>query len=368
MNRLFIILIVFICSCSKVDKYELTVSTNRTNPFYIFEYKDGKFNKADSSFSSSGKHIFNFNNVKHQVYWCGESTNKSFVFIAKPVGKCKVSVNEFDVTKMKVDKDSTNILLHEFFKKRVHFIEKYSAANENEKNEILDSFYSYIRSFIYAHKNSPAILMALNDLALNPIQFLEEIYLIKKVIEDQYDNSSYLKEVKNLIQLAQQQERNSNLQIQREKEAKERRKALGIEIGQVAPEIILKNPEGFTYKLSDLKDQIVLLDFWASWCRPCRAENPNVVKLYEQYNKEGFTVFSVSLDQKLELWEAAIKNDRLVWPYHVSDLNGWYSSAAKLYGVESIPSTFLLDKGNKIAAYNLRGEALIQKVKELMNE
>ena len=121
---------------------------------------------------------------------------------------------------------------------------------------------------------------------------------------------------------------NNNLQIQREKEAKERRKALGIEIGQVAPEIILKNPEGFTYKLSDLKDQIVLLDFWASWCRPCRAENPNVVKLYEQYNKEGFTVFSVSLDQKLELWEAAIINDRLVWPYHVSDLNGWYSSAA----------------------------------------
>ena len=117
MNRLFIILIVFICSCSKVDKYELTVSTNRTNPFYIFEYKDGKFNKADSSFSTTGKHIFNFNNVKHQVYWCGESTNKSFVFIAKPVGKCKVSVNEFDLTKMKVDKDSTNILLHEFFKK-----------------------------------------------------------------------------------------------------------------------------------------------------------------------------------------------------------------------------------------------------------
>ena len=368
MKRLFIILIVFICSCSKVDEYVLTVSTNSPNPFYIFEYKDGQFNKSDSSFNSSGKHTFNFNNEKHHVYWCGESTNNCFVFIAKPIGKCEVNVNEFDVTKMKVDKDSTNIFLHEFLQKRVYFIETYSAAIESEKNEILDSFYTYIKGFIHAQKDSPVILMTLNDLTLNPIQFLDEIFIIKKVIEDKYNNPSYLKEVENLIQLAQQQERNNNLQIQREKEAKERRKALGLEIGQIAPEIIMKSPDGNTYKLSDLKDQIVLLDFWASWCRPCRAENPNVVQLYEQYNKEGFTVFSVSLDQKLELWEAAIEKDRLIWPYHVSDLNGWYSSAAKQYGVESIPSTFLLNKGNKIAAYNLRGEALTQKVKELLNE
>ena len=123
MNKLFIILIVFICSCSEVDEYVLKVGTNSPNPFYIFEYKNGQFNKVDSSFNSSGKHTFNFHNVKHHVYWCGENTNKCFVFIAKPIGKCEVNVNEFDVTKMKVDKDSTNILLHEFFQKRVHFIE-----------------------------------------------------------------------------------------------------------------------------------------------------------------------------------------------------------------------------------------------------
>ena len=117
MKRLFIILIVFICSCSKVDEYVLTVSTNSPNPFYIFEYKDGQFITSDSSFNSSGKHTFNFHNEKHHVYWCGENTNKCFVFIAKPIGKCEVNVNEFDVTKMKVDKDSTNILLHDFFKK-----------------------------------------------------------------------------------------------------------------------------------------------------------------------------------------------------------------------------------------------------------
>ena len=128
----------------------------------------GNLLQADSSFNSSGKHIFNFNNVKHHVYWCGENTNKCFVFIAKPVGKCKVNVNEFDVTKMKVDKDSTNILLHEFFKKRVHFIEMYSEAEESKKNEILETFYTYIKDFIYAHKNSPAILMTLNDLVLKP--------------------------------------------------------------------------------------------------------------------------------------------------------------------------------------------------------
>jgi peroxiredoxin len=137
-------------------------------------------------------------------------------------------------------------------------------------------------------------------------------------------------------------------------------------IGSVAPDISLANPNGKDIALSDLRGKVVLLDFWASWCRPCRMENPNVVNLYHQYKSKGFTVYSVSLDNDKMRWESAIQQDGLVWDYHVSDLKGWNTSVGPLYGIQSIPQTFLLDKDGKIIATNLRGEALAQKLKEIL--
>jgi thiol-disulfide isomerase/thioredoxin len=118
-------------------------------------------------------------------------------------------------------------------------------------------------------------------------------------------------------------------------------------------------------KLSDLQGQVVLLDFWASWCGPCRAENPNVVRAYQKYKDAGFTIMSVSLDSNKEKWLAAIANDQLSWPNHVSDLGGWNSKVAKLYGVQSIPFTVLLDKEGKVIATNLRGAALEQTLEQI---
>ena len=109
-----------------------------------------------------------------------------------------------------------------------------------------------------------------------------------------------------------------------------------------------------------------MLDFWASWCRPCRAENPNVVNVYNKYKNKGFTVYSVSLDQKREQWLNAISKDGLIWPNHVSDLQGWRSAAGAIYGINSIPKTFLIDRNGNIAATNLRGQELEKKVKELL--
>ncbi len=152
-----------------------------------------------------------------------------------------------------------------------------------------------------------------------------------------------------------------------------------VKIGAPAPEIEAMSPDGKKYKLSELKGQIVLLDFWASWCGPCRRENPNVVKTYDKYKDKGFTVFSVSLDgldartkarfssqeqidQQMEAqrnrWVSAIAKDQLKWPYHVSDLKKWESLAAQTYGVRGIPKTFLIDRDGKIAAVNPRGPAL----------
>lgn len=136
---------------------------------------------------------------------------------------------------------------------------------------------------------------------------------------------------------------------------------VGTEIGDKAPDIALPGLDGKEIKLSDLKGQIVLVDFWASWCGPCRRENPNVIRAYKKYQKakfksaDGFEVFSISLDKNQKAWEAAIKKDGLFWDYHVSDLKGWSSEAAGLYRVSSIPTSFLIDENGIIIGKNLRG-------------
>jgi thiol-disulfide isomerase/thioredoxin len=134
--------------------------------------------------------------------------------------------------------------------------------------------------------------------------------------------------------------------------------------GKTPPEIALKNPNGKTVKLSDLKGKVVMIDFWASWCGPCRRENPNVVKLYKKYANKGFEILGVSLDKDKKRWVDAIKQDKLDW-LHVSDLKAWQSAAAQTYGVSAIPATFLLDKDGKMIAKGLRGAALEQKLEEI---
>jgi len=135
------------------------------------------------------------------------------------------------------------------------------------------------------------------------------------------------------------------------------RKAKKLMPGIQAPEIVQKSPEGKELKLSDYKGKIVLIDFWASWCGPCRRENPNVVRVYNKFKDKGFEIFGVSLDKSKDKWIAAIKKDKLTWP-HVSDLKGWGSKHAKDYGVTGIPQTFLIDKEGRIIAKNLKGAQL----------
>ena len=136
-------------------------------------------------------------------------------------------------------------------------------------------------------------------------------------------------------------------------------------VGDEAPDIELPDPDGNMRKLSDLRGKVVLVDFWASWCGPCRRENPNVVRTYYRYRDKGFEVFSVSLDNDRNKWLEAIQRDGLVWPNHVSDLRGWSSAGGRLYGIMSIPATVLVDRDGKILARNLRGPQLEQKLNEI---
>jgi len=142
--------------------------------------------------------------------------------------------------------------------------------------------------------------------------------------------------------------------------------------GKVAPDFTLKDPYGKKITLSSLKGQVVLVDFWASWCAPCRAENKNVVELYKKYNPKGFTVMSVSIDEDKEKWTAAVEKDNLPWKNQVSSLVGWECPVAKLfglgYGMTGVPYSLLLDKEGKVCGYNLRGEELKAKLEEIFGE
>lgn len=138
-----------------------------------------------------------------------------------------------------------------------------------------------------------------------------------------------------------------------------------VKVGDVAPDFSLPDPSGKNIKLSSFRGKYVLVDFWASWCKPCRMENPNVVKAYQQYKNKNFTVLGVSLDKKKEAWVQAIQADGLSWN-HVSDLKFWESAVVPLFGINAIPTNFLLDPQGKVIAANLRGDALEQKLQEVV--
>lgn len=140
-----------------------------------------------------------------------------------------------------------------------------------------------------------------------------------------------------------------------------------LSLGQIAPDFELPNPEGDLVKLSDLRGNYVMIDFWAAWCKPCREENPNVVRLYEAYKDKGFDIIGVSLDRKKEDWVEAIKQDGLTWT-QVSDLAYFNSAAAVLYQIEAIPATYLLDPEGKIIGKDLRGPSLENKLAEIFNK
>lgn len=226
--------------------------------------------------------------------------------------------------------------------------------------EIIETHTSYTKSFITDNSTSLAGLMALyqqiapRKYVLSPKEDYEYFALVDSSLMATIPKSD-------AVQALHAQMQEINRQIKQEQEINE---AVGI--GTIAPEIKLPTPNGDTLALSSFRGKYVLLDFWASWCRPCRIENPHLVKAYEKYQDKGFEIFQVSLDKKRDSWVKAIEKDQLYWP-QVSDLKYWHSEPAKLYKVQAIPANFLIDKNGRIVAKNLRGDALDAKLSEIFN-
>ena len=230
---------------------------------------------------------------------------------------------------------------------------KRAAAKEAASAKV-DSIRDLSLAFAQKHSNSLAALSALESLDATEHKALFKSTL--EALKSDFSESFYYGKIKSAYDRAMLPRKLdlSNPANQSKRSTKNSKYGQG----EMAPDIVMNDPDGKERKLSDLRGKVVLLDFWASWCGPCRRENPNVVRAYEKYKDDGFEVFSVSLDSDAARWKKAIEQDQLVWPNHVSDLQGWRSAAAREYGISSIPHTMLIDRDGAILATHLRGSGV----------
>jgi thiol-disulfide isomerase/thioredoxin len=219
-------------------------------------------------------------------------------------------------------------------------IDSMSNALEKPYTELVDQHNQFLKNFIEKNPSSFASLAAIQQ--LQPEEFMDTYYKLDEGLFSKYPNSKYIKSFHESVSASKK-----------------------IAIGTLAPDITMNTPQEKPLSLSSLRGKIVLVDFWASWCGPCRAENPNVVSAYNKYKSKGFDVFSVSLDKDMDKWKQAIKADNLTWTNHVCDFKFWQSPIVALYNFNSIPTNVLIDKDGKIIAKNLRGEDLEKKLAEV---
>lgn len=231
------------------------------------------------------------------------------------------------------------------------------ATDPSKKDEVNKSmtlaYKQYIgrqQTFIAQNKNSAALYPALTQ--IDPSKDFKSYEAVAQQLVRAFPKSPSIQKIEeNLGALQEEQAKNDPLGK-----------------GKLAPDFEEMMPDSTMMKLSDLRGKVVLLDFWASWCGPCRRENPNVVNMYNKYKDQGFTVMSVSLDRDYSRWIAAIEKDGLIWPNHVSDLKQWQSRVGSIYGVSSIPFTVLIDREGKIIGKNIRGAQLEVELARIFGE
>ncbi len=270
-------------------------------------------------------------NSSFKIYGDGSNISNFCNFVGSDESKI---INDFSIISRKWNQktDSALIAINKDTT-RIKIINDYM-----EKQHTL--FMNDLQTFIRANKNTAALYFALPHIQTKDVAQLESVinelnsaFNISPTVKEIYRNYTESKKIKE--------------------------DAILVAPGKISPDFEeLMLDQKTKMKLSDLRGNVVLLDFWASWCAPCRKENPALVELYKKYKKDGFTIMSVSFDTDKEKWKSAIIADKLTWTNHVSDLGGWNSKVGKIYKVNSVPFTVLIDKDGKIIKLNLRGEAL----------
>ncbi len=300
------------------------------------------------------------------VYLTVSGVPSNLPLIVEPGSNIKVDVDITHMRNSSVLSEGLNKKLYDYFDqlklfndKQEKLVKLYQAAQnkatEAEKTKIINRYYNidderheYEYKVIKDNKDNLVGAMIFEKLTFDKAE--PNFNKLKKLYESFPQEIKDLPNVKNAIQIVNQKAK--------------------ISIGSKAPDFSAPTPDGKMLSLKDVMGKVTIIDFWASWCKPCRAENPYVVEIYKKYHPKGLNIIGVSLDRpgNKEAWVNAIKNDHLDW-YHVSNLKYWNDPIARdLYGVQSIPATFILDKNGVIRAKNLRRDRLEAKVKELLEE
>ncbi len=340
---------------------------NGSNDTLKLIQNDGKQNRLITSIplDSQGKfsQTIKLSSKDYYLLQLNENQNVNIVIdqTDKPIEIYSDGKNMFRYTNFKNSEASQS--LNEFlrtsaiYKHKLDSVNQYLQQNRQNQQQIKQSFQPIYQTFINdraqfmkINSGSPALIGVLSTLDIE-----NEFSTYEKVVEELNKAFGESPTIKRIYK-----------QYKANKEIIKARQPLAM--GSDAIDIALPNPKGDTLRLSDYEGHYVLLDFWASWCGPCRRENPNVVNMYNKYKDKGFVIFSVSLDKSKSGWEKAIQQDGLVWDTHVSDLKYWNSAPAKAYKVHSIPHSFLINPEGKIVDQNLRGEGLQNKLREIYGE
>jgi peroxiredoxin len=326
-------------------------------------HKSNEKEITDSTKVASGKFTFNLKAGESAAYWFTLSrepnAQPNYMFFSDPgTIKVKIIADSMQFSSAEGGQSQRDYMEYRSFinnlimiqqKMQADFNEAAQKGDMNAQNAIKTEYQNLnaqyiggIKNFVKNHpKSTVSAYVIANDLS-NPAIPVAELEEAIGLIDKSLEANSYLKPVlKHLEDLK------------------------GTTVGHPATNFSQTTPDGKKVSLSDFKGKYVLLDFWASWCKPCRMENPNVVAAYNRFKDKGFTVLGVSMDSNRDPWLAAIQQDGLTWT-HVSDLKGWGNEVGKMYNVTGIPQNFLIDKEGKIVAKDLRGSALDEKLAEII--
>ncbi len=377
MIGLFSALLFAACSTDSGNLIEGKITGGEGQTIFLQRFEKNQVLKLDSAvIDANGKFSMNPSQaLEKNFYRLMIDQERSMVFIADSLSSVYIEATYDDFDKNRSAKgNNDNELLFGFYAKVRPLVEREeelrkvtrSESNASEERsqalqqlvDLMKEKRTVCKEFVDANANSPAALAALEE--LNIAQDADAYTKVLEGLKGVFDHTIYYQMVVDQVAMNDRQQK-----LKANPAAQPQKNALFTE-GMEAPEIAMADTKGTNRKLSDLRGKVVLIDFWASWCGPCRRENPNVVRVYEKYKDKGFDIFSVSLDSDGKKWAQAIKQDGLVWDHHVSDLKGWQNAAAKQYGVSSIPHTILLGKDGKIVKTHLRGNQLETALAELL--
>lgn len=370
MKRIILILItILFISCNKdTNSYIITGSADGFSDgteVYVFEIVKGQPAAIDTLHISGGKfngqypktedisiRYFQVENFNSSIVFFPENVDLNAVFFKDSIGSSFITGSpQNDAYKSFIDK------LREYSDKRQNNMERIKQARteqddmlasiiQRENNALQQEEKLFKRDFALSNPNSLFSVMLMNELlARKEVNFSDAEQLVSN-LSPKVAASSIAKDLELLIESSKK-----------------------AEVGAKAPDFSGPTPTGETLSLKQSMGKYTLIDFWASWCRPCRMENPNVVRVYNKYHDKGLNIISVSLDKpgQKERWLKAIEDDKMDW-YHISNLKFWNDPVAKMYNVRSIPATFLIDENGNILAKNLRGPALEAKIASLLGK